>query len=71
MKENVSIYYGKKGDLLELRIGKKEKSYYFDRGDDIFERRSEKTGKLIGIAVFNFKKRNKVNVKLPLKLTIN
>lgn len=71
MKDNLNIHYDKKGDFLELRMGKKEKSYYLDLGDDIFERRSEKTGKIIGIAVFNFKKRNKINVKLPLRLVSN
>jgi len=37
MKENLNIYYDKKGDYLELRI-----------------------------SIFNFKKRNKINLKLPL-----
>ena len=66
MKENLNIYYDKKGDYLELRIGKKQKSYFNELENDIFERRSEKNGKIIGISIFNFKKRNKINLKLPL-----
>jgi len=66
MKENLNIYYDKKGDYLELRIGKKQKSYFNELKNDIFERRSEKNGKIIGISIFNFKKRNKINFKLPL-----
>jgi len=45
-----------------------------DLGEDIFERREEKTDKIMGYAIFNFKKRTEklmdINIPLPRKLEI-
>mgnify|MGYP001583584099 FL=1 len=57
MKKNVYIHYDEKGDILEVRFGKPALSYLEGKGDDVFERRDEKTGKCTGITILNFKKR--------------
>ena len=46
MNKNLSIYYDKEGDLLEIRIGKPTIGYFKDLGNDIFERIDEKTGEM-------------------------
>ncbi len=70
MKKNLSIYYDKEADLLEIRIGEPTECYFDDVGDDVFERRDEKTNELKGFAIFNFKKRTgslkDINLKLPV-----
>ena len=75
MKDKLNIYYDEEGDFLELRIGKPTKSVYSDIGNDIFQRVDEKTGKIIGFAVFNFKKRTEklkeIDVPLPVKVNLS
>ncbi|MBI2507579.1 DUF2283 domain-containing protein [Candidatus Woesearchaeota archaeon] len=56
MKE-LSIYYDKEGDFLEVRIGKPTIAYFKDLGNDIFERVDERTGEVNGISIVNFRKR--------------
>jgi len=51
------IHWDSDGDLLEVRFGKPTVSYYEDKGDDVFERIDEKTGKVVGYAFFNVQKR--------------
>ncbi|MAE13348.1 hypothetical protein CMO92_02175 [Candidatus Woesearchaeota archaeon] len=58
MKNKLHIHWDPETDLLEVRFGKATPSYYEDRGDDIFTRRDEKTGKIKGYAFFNVVKRN-------------
>ena len=72
MKGELSVYYDREGDFLEIRIGKPTKGHFRDLGDDIFERVDEKTGKIRGFAIFNFKKRTKKSqpISLPIKLKI-
>ncbi len=57
IKEKFRIHYGEEGDLLELRIGEPTDAYYEDVGGDVFERIDRKTGKVKGLAIFNFKKK--------------
>lgn len=75
MKGKMHIHYDKEGDFLEIRAGKPVKGYFNDLGNDLFERVNEKTGKVIGIAVFNFRKRaNKpkgIEVATPLEIEIS
>ncbi|MBI2672927.1 DUF2283 domain-containing protein [Candidatus Woesearchaeota archaeon] len=74
LTEDMQIHHDEEGDFLEIRIGKPTKSYFNQIGDDLFERIDEKTGKIKGFAIFNFKKRTEhlhdINVSLPLKLEI-
>lgn len=57
MKEELSIYYDKEGDFLEVRIGKPTIAYFKDLGNDVFERIDEKSSEVRGISIANFKKR--------------
>lgn len=71
MNKKMFVHYDAQGDFLEIRFGKATPSYYEDIGDDIFERREEKTGKVKGYAFFNVQKRKQkqpkdIEIKLPL-----
>ena len=68
MNKNLSIYYDKEGDLLEIRIGKPTIGYFKDLGNDIFERIDEKTGEIRRFSILNFKKRAEkvANINIPL-----
>lgn len=64
------IHYDPEGDFMEVRFGKIVPSYYEDLGDDVFERRDEKTNKVIGFAFFNVQKRKEkqpqdIEIELP------
>ena len=69
MKNKISIYYDRKGDFLEIRLGKPVKSHYKNLGKDMLERIDDKTGQIMGFAIFNFKKRtqdlNEIMVPIP------
>ena len=51
------IHYDTEGDFLEVRFGEPTPSYYEELGDDVFERREEKTNIVKGYAFFNVQKR--------------
>ena len=72
MKEKLFVHFDEEGDFLELRLGRPAKGYFKDLGRDIFERIDEETGKAVGIAIFNFKKRTAkkedIEVDLPVKM---
>ena len=57
MKEKMFIHYDAEGDFLEIRFGKPSESQYEEIGDDVFERRDEKTDDVRGYAFFNVQKR--------------
>lgn len=63
MKEKMFIHFDPEGDFLEVRFGKPTASYYEDLGDDIFERRDEKTNHVKGYAIFNVIKRQVKSIK--------
>ncbi len=66
------IHYDDEGDYLEIRVGKPKEGYFNEIGNDMFERVDEKTGKIIGLGIFNFKKRAKkeIDFSLPFKVEI-
>jgi len=72
MKNKLHLYYDKEGDLLEIRIGKATKGYMKDIGNNIFEKRDEKTGEIKAITILNFNKRTKnlkpIEVSLPIDI---
>ncbi len=74
MKENINLHYDEEGDFLEIRVGKPTISYFEDVGNDLFKRIDEKTGKIKGVAIFNFKKmvskQKNIDVPLPLKVQL-
>lgn len=74
MKEKkMYIHYDSEADYLEIRFGRPTPAYYKDLGDDLFERRDEKTNEVRGFAVFNFQKRKgkqPQDIELPLPAEI-
>jgi hypothetical protein len=65
--KHMQVFFDREGDLLELRFGKPVASYYEDLGQDTFARRSERTGKIVGYALFNVQKKKALrNLKLVL-----
>ncbi|MBD3204668.1 hypothetical protein GF327_10335 [Candidatus Woesearchaeota archaeon] len=68
MKNKMKIYYDPEGDFLEVRFGEVRPSYYENIGDDMFERRDEKTNKITGYKFFNVKKRKE---KIPLDVEVD
>ncbi len=68
MKSKMNIHWDQEGDLLEIRFGKPTTSYYEEVRDDVFERRDEKTGKIIGYAFFNVQKRKQTH---PLDIVVD
>lgn len=72
MKKKMAIHWDQEGDYLEVRFGRPTPSYYEDMGDDVFERRDEKTNDLTGYAIFNvLKRKNAVIRDIEVELPIN
>jgi len=74
MKDKLNIYYDEEGDFLELQVGKPREGYYEEISNGVFERKDRKTNDVIGIAIFNFKKRTKklehINISLPFRIQL-
>lgn len=70
----MNIYYDEEGDFLEINIGKYTEGYFRDMGKGISERIDEKTGKVTGIAILDFKKRTEnlkeLKISLPVKIEL-
>ena len=69
LRNNIHLHYDAEGDLLELCIGKPTIAFMKELGDDVFERIDEKTGKVKGFVILNFKKRleksKSIDIPLP------
>ena len=70
MKGNLNIYYDEEGDYLEFQVGEPREGVFEEVEDGVFERRDMKTNEAIGLAIFNFKKRQLKDIKLPVKVEI-
>jgi len=74
MKENLSIYYDEEADFLEILTNNFNKSYFKDIEEGISEVIDEQTGKVVGIAIMNFRQRiNKLKdtkIFLPVKIKL-
>jgi len=56
MNGPIDIYYDKEGDFLEITIANPPKeSYCEDIHEDVFIRKDEEIGEVIGIGILNFK----------------
>ena len=56
MKGPIDIYYDEEGDFLEITIiNPPEASFCEDIHEDVFLRKDEETGEVIGIGILNFK----------------
>ena len=73
MKGKMNLYYDEEGDYLEIFVANKSKNQILKNlGKGVFEKRDEKTGEIIGIAILGFKKRTKklksIKVDLPFEI---
>lgn len=62
----VKLWYDQEGDYLEM-IFEDVPATLEEIADDIFERRTT-DGRVVGIAVMNFSKHNREDLRLPLAL---
>ena len=72
MKGQMKVYYDEEGDYLEIRVGETRENYGEDVSDDIVIFRDEFSDEVVGIGIFNFKKRthdlNKIKIDLPIDI---
>lgn len=70
MKGNLHLYFDEEGDYLELQVGQPREGYFEEVKDGIFERKDSKTNEVIGLAIFNIKKRNMKELSLPINVEL-
>lgn len=63
----VKIWYDREGDFLEVTF-EDAPGYLEEIDNDIFERRATH-GRIIGLAVYNFSRHDRENLRLPLRVT--
>ena len=73
MKGAIDIYYDDEGDFLEITImPPPNESYCEDVNDDVFIRKDENTGEVVGIGILNFRKHTNnlkdILAKVPVKI---
>ncbi|PIO07898.1 hypothetical protein COU59_02475 [Candidatus Pacearchaeota archaeon CG10_big_fil_rev_8_21_14_0_10_34_12] len=75
MEEQMSIYYDEEGDYLEITFGVSDADYGYHVSEDIVLFKDQKTEKVLGVGIFNFKKRTKdfsdLKLKLPFKINLS
>ena len=75
MEKILNIWFDKKGDFLQLTIGKPVKGFFKEIGNDMLPRVDAKTGKVIGFSILNFSKRfdklkETKSIQLPLGIEL-
>lgn len=73
MKGQLNIYYDEEGDFLEITIANPpDESYCEDIHEDVFIRKDEETGDVVGIGILNFKEHTKdlkdILINVPVKI---
>lgn len=56
MEKELRFYYDRKGDVLDVSIGKPEKALTEEISEDIFVRINPKSDKIVGFMILNFTK---------------
>ena len=69
MAQNINLWFDKEANFLEFSFGSRKKGFFNELKDDIFERVDLK-GKVIGFAIFNFLKTDKVEQKIALPVEL-
>jgi len=71
-KESLRVWFDPEGDLLEVELGKPQKGFFEDVGDDVFLRVDMK-GNVLGFAILNATKRMKKvrEVELPIRASFS
>ncbi len=72
IRKEISMFYDKEADILEITLGEPSASYFDEVDDDLFEAHDKKTNELKGYKVFNFLKRGGIkNIKILLPAKVN
>lgn len=71
MKEKLSIYYDKEGDLLELNMGPCTEGRFKNLGDGVFQRVDERTKEIKGLVIMGFRKRMRARKDAKSSLPLN
>ena len=75
MQEEMSISYDEEGDFLEIMFSSSSADYGDHISEDIVLFKDQKTDKILGVGIFNFKKHTKdlddLKVKLPVKINLS
>ena len=71
MEKEISVWFDKEGDYLEITFGKPRKGYFKEIKDDVLQRIDSNTGKALGFAFINFSKHfgkmeKPEEIKLPI-----
>lgn len=56
MAKKIIFSYDKKGDLLDISLGKARKAISSEVEDDFFVRKDIKSGEVVGFSILNFEK---------------
>ncbi len=76
MEGKIMFWFDKKGDVLDISIGKPQKALSKEVGEDVIVRMDPKTKEVVGFTILNFTKRFKnlkrtKRIDLPLKVKIS
>lgn len=72
-QKNLHLWYDEESDFLEFRMGAPVEGVFRSVGNECFERVDEKTGEVVGFAIFNFIKRfpkEHHELDLPVEVTL-
>jgi uncharacterized protein YuzE len=64
MEEKIIFWFDKKGDVLDISIGKPKKAISKELGEDIIVRVDPKEKSIVGFTILNFTKRFEKSKKL-------
>jgi len=72
MGKRLNFYYDKKGDILDISVGKPQKAISEEIQDDFFIRKNPKTKEVVGFMILNFEKRfGKSSKPTEIPLSVN
>jgi len=71
MDKEITVWFDKEGDYLEITFGEPRKGYFKEIKDDVLQRIDSKTGETLGFAFINFSKQfgdmeKPEEIKLPI-----
>jgi uncharacterized protein YuzE len=64
--ETMNVFYDKKGDVLDVSIGRPKKAITKEIEENVFVRISPKTNKIVGFMILHFQKHFQKGKALPL-----
>lgn len=56
MEKEMSVWFDKEGDYLEITFGKPRRGYFKEIKNDVLQRLDSETGEVLGFAFINFSK---------------